>query len=337
MKTNRFTLLLFLSLGLLGCEERIDAPSDGKGTLYVINSQMCSLDSLHSVRVFASSPEKGVIDAGDVSLKLLVNGILSDEKSGHQEDGKYELKGIFRPGDKVCVSVTGPLGTAKAEAVAPEPPMEPEVTYDGNIEISYVEYGNAETRLFNVVKVNIKDAPGEHCAYRVKMFSEGEVECIADEYGDEYWNHSLLGEVIHVGPRELQLNNWLEPLLRKKEDSNGQTLEYNVFPDYAIDGQEYKLLLLTRGDLQIKPSSLSGGETWIARSWLVVRLERMSELSYRYLNAVFYETDGNWIPLNYQAPVYPSNVEGGLGYLLLTSAKVASYSLEDRYFDDEHY
>ena len=65
MKTNRFTLLLFLSLGLLGCEERIDAPSDGKGTLYVINSQMCSLDSLHSVRVFASSPEKGVIGSPD--------------------------------------------------------------------------------------------------------------------------------------------------------------------------------------------------------------------------------------------------------------------------------
>ena len=337
MKTNRFTLLLSLSLGLLGCEERIEAPSDGKGTLYIINSQMCSLDSLHSVRVLASSEGQGVVDAGEVSLKLLVNGVVLDEVRGHDDEGKYELKGSFLPGDNVCVSVTGPLGTAAAEAVVPDPPATPEVTYDGKTEVSYVEYGNAETNLFNVIKVKVKDAPGEHCGYRVRMFLDGEVECIGDESGYEYPGYSHLGEVIHVGPRVLQLNNRLEPLLCKKEDSNGQTLEYNVFPDYAVDGQEYSLLLLTKGDLQIRPSTLSGGETWVARTRLVVRFERMTELSYRYLNSVYYETDGNWIPLNYQAPVYPSNVEGGLGYLLLTSAKTASYSFSDRYFDDQHY
>ena len=108
--------------------------------------------------------------------------------------------------------------------------------------------------------------------------------------------------------------------------------EYNVFNDRLFDGTTRNLYILTDKKCEIGPpyGKVRDGEVWVYRNKVRVLMESITPEAFRYLNAVQYDGAYDLISITHVPTHYPSNVTGGLGYLVVCSASLTETALEPK-------
>ena len=274
-----------------------------------------------------------------------MNGSLAGESSVPSEKSKvesyYSVKAIFSAGDVVRVEAESGEGICVVEQTVPAAPELLGASLGDDVELSYNDYGNARTTTFRKIYLRLSDRAGQQNYYRVHVNAGGEEECTRGLLPD-----SREGRKIVYDTERQDILNLLEPVLKVPFATANPVNDFNIFSDESFEGEQYSLTLcwkyLSSKVMMSRPSIFGVydpdtqdviSEEWIQRIWLSVVLEALPVDAYRYYMAVEYESNNNVIPLAYEPAVFPSNVEGGLGYVSISSASSRKISLPDRYFD----
>jgi len=347
MKKILFAISLLICLG--ACTEVMDLPSDGFGDLLIVNGSLCSADSLHTLSLHVSSREKGIISPGEVRGKLYVNGTLRNDTlsyKGTKEDTTLCLltfKAQFAPEDELKLVFESSVGICEVNESVPPLPVVAGASTGEDIVLSYSDYGNQETRSFHRFYLGVADAAGVDNAFRVSAYLDGETECVEGIKDPRYYSDQT-GVKKSYDDEPVKLYNLLEPVLKLPWMSSESVNDFNIFSDESFAGGEYTLTLCWFGSLYHTPS-LAGyyegdthkSEVWVSRAGVNVRLESIPVGYYRYLMAAEYDVTGAYLPLVYEPSFFPSNVEGGLGYVNVSSALEYRIPYPDRYYDSDHY
>ena len=328
-----FYFILASILAFCGCEERIHLESqDGKKL--ILNAMLSTRDTLH--RAFISfGTMDDILPAADGELECYVNGELAGTGSLEFSDGKPSgipfVAGI-RPGDKVRLVVTTSEGyKAEATALAPKSAEILSVKTDS---VTTQLPGDKEVKDYIRFRATIRDIPGEDNWYRIHMMSDSRTILVAlSDYSQ--FHPEDLGTAIrsHRGP--VEVSNYFDPLLYKglslSKEEDLSELNYfanvlNIFDDKSIRDSEYESTLLFEsnnlshynGILYLYPKTWSGGDRFIAKCSLMLRLASMDRKTFNYLNAIQFERSELSAPIVGQDPI-PSNVKGGIGYVCILS------------------
>ena len=325
---KKFFLPFLLILAAASCEDELQAPSDGMPeTVLLLDGWISSLDSLHTLKVAESSLSKGLIEAKDVKVSIYVNGVLKDESDSvvaHSSiTSEFILKALLAPGDMVEVRAESPAGHASASSVIMPAPSVSNASYDGILRMSYYDYSNKREGTFELFRFDLHDSPGNRDVYRIGLFRTSDFVLLADDVDDEYPYPSSkpVGWTQHNPMQPYEAYNMLEPAMKidwgRADYSNSN---FTLFTDRFFDGDTYRVSVLSLP--YVTPSYGYGGrETWAIREKAIVRVESVSEEAYRYYADVEYAKGGtSVIPMFYEPPILPSNVDGGIGFVCFASA-----------------
>lgn len=325
---KKYLLPLLLSLAVTACEVELQAPSDGMPeTVLLLDGWISSLDSLHTLKVAASSLSDGLIKAENVKVSIYVNGALKDESDSvtmrSARTSEFVLKAQFAPGDTVEVKADSPLGHASASSVILPAPSVSDISYDGTLRMSYYDYSNKEEGTFELFRFNLHDNPRKGDVYHVGLYRTSDYVLVADDVDEDYPHASSrpIGWTQHNPIDRYDAYNMLEPAMKidwgKADYSNSN---FTLFTDRFFDGETYRVSVMSL-PYRTPPYGYGGRETWAIREKVIVRVEAVSEEAYRYYSDVEYAISGDSvIPAFYEPPILPSNVEGGIGFVCFASA-----------------
>ncbi len=324
---KKYILPILFILAATACEDEIQAPSDGMPeTVLLLDGWISSADSLHTIKVAASSLSAGFIEAKDVKVSIYVNGVLMDESDSvivqNFLTSEYVLKALFNPGDEVEVRADSPIGHASASSVIMPAPSVSNASYDGTLRMSYYEYSNKREGTFELFRFDLHDSPGNRDVYRIGLFRTSDFVLVADDADEDNPNYGAkpIGWTNHNPIEPYDAFNMLEPAMKidwgKADYSNSN---FTLFTDRFFDGETYRVSVLSLPyDVTYR---YSNRETWALREKVIVRAEAVSEEAYRYYSDVEYAIGGSSvIPMFYEPPILPSNVEGGIGFVCFASA-----------------
>lgn len=324
---KKYFLPIIFILAATACEDELQAPSDGMPeTVLLLDGWISSADSLHTIKVAASSLSDGLIEAKDVKVSIYVNGVLMDESDSvivhYSRTSEFVLKAQFGPGDDVEVRADSPIGHASASSVIMPAPSVSNASYDGTLRMSYFEYSEKHEDTFDLIRFDLNDTPGKGNVYHIGLFRTSDNVLLADDADENHPNYGAkpIGWTQHNPIEPYDAYNMLEPAMKidwgKADYSNSN---FTLFTDRFFDGETYRVSVLSL------PYHVSHGysdrETWALREKVIVRAEAVSEEAYRYFTDVEYAVGGgSVIPMFYEPPILPSNVEGGIGFVCFASA-----------------
>ena len=322
-----------------GCTDTVPIPSGMEGTALLMNAIISSADSVHHIILHGSKNPEGIVKAPDAEISFFVNGALADATSSHQQEKygigeDYQLKARFTAGDTVRVEALFEGGCATAEVIVPEAPVTGPVKQLEMISVPVNDYGNVEERDLWGLNIPLSDPAGEGNSYRLaKIDVQCEAECIADDdEGTEYAQYSDLGKIEHSS-LDICFYTFMDPVFKSPgHDFRYSDAEYSVFNDRLFDGTTKNLYILTDKKCEIGPpyGKVRDGEVWVYRNKVRVLMESITPEAFRYLNAVQYDGAYDLISITHVPTHYPSNVTGGLGYLVVCSASLTETALEPK-------
>ncbi len=336
---KKLILPLLLIIAATACEDELSTPTDGMPeTVLLLDAWLSSADTLHTVKVAASSLSDGLVAAKGVTVSIYVNGVLQDESDSVTRKSypscEYELKASFAPGDSVELRADNSIGHASSSSVILPAPSISNISYDGSLRLSYFDYSNKEEGTFELFRFDLNDTPGKGNVYHIGLFRTSDNVLLADDADENHPNYGAkpIGWTQHNPIEPYDAYNMLEPAMKidwgKADYSNSN---FTLFTDRFFDGETYRVSVLSL------PYHVTYGysnrETWALREKVIVRAEAVSEEAYRYYSDVEYAIGGSSvIPMFYEPPILPSNVEGGIGFVCFASATEIMCELPDKMY-----
>lgn len=243
---------------------------------------------------------------------------------------KYRMTTSLKPGDDIRLEATAENGKYHVWAEVTVPYPVDEIRVDTCI-VPLKEYGGWSN--YRRFKVTLKDRPGERNYYRLDIrhdiTSYGQYESIKDT-------------IIHS--RETYLVNREDVVLTDgnpsynedgEDDFFGTYIEnlYNVFTDGRFANSDCTLKVYSKPYDNYSPAYLYH----ISRNvrTITIRLLSITEAEFRYLKALNYLASDNYEDAIMEPVMIPSNVNGGLGFVGISSETRVIMQLPDEIFDND--
>lgn len=336
--------LLILSFLAVSCYEEVVIPVGDEDPVGVMNAQLSTLESAHTVYLSVSRKNRVRALAG-AEVRVSVNGarvVTAKERPADYEgqwETAYDFETEIRPGDEVRIEAR--QGTMSLSATVTAPPAVTVSSVDtSTVRMTYLgESGN-----YLQAKMVFQDLPGTSY-YRVYGRYVDEFEYL-DEEGNPIPGFSGISEGV------LWMNTGFDPVISEGAGKTGgvdlstilsEGNTYSCFSDKPFAGGECTIrpLLDTRSyrldyyyGLNI-PESMKNNIDWDKLASLSRRMHRVSTVQlrsldftqYRYLKALEnLDTFGTEMSFLVEPTTLPSNVEGGLGFVgLETVTEVPFY------------
>ena len=337
--------LLVLSLLAVSCYEQIVIPVGDDEAVGVMNAQLNTLESVHTIQLSLSqkSDVKGLTGA---DIRVFVNGtleatakeIISLNPYGTVWDGYHSHKGPlktdytfeadFRPGDEVRIEAR------KGEMVLSSTVTVPAVVPISSVDTSTVKMNYmGETDTYLQAKTVFNDLPSVSF-YRLSGRMVDEI-ILLDDSGEPVPDLSGAKEY------EISLETGFDPIISEGAGKTGGTdigallkaeNSYHCFADTPFSGEECTIRPLvffshlSDGYYWYYPDFLDNIENpdWAAidamdrrvqRRW-IIQLRSLDFAQYHYIKALEnLDTFGEDMSFLVEPTTLPSNVEGGLGFV----------------------
>ena len=340
--------LLTLSFLVVSCYEEIIMPAWNDEPVAVMNAQLNTLDSTHTVFLSVSQKSR-VLALSGADVQVFVNGSLTSKAeerpadySGQRETA-YSFNAVFRPGDEVRIEAR--QGTTALTATVTAPLAATISSIDtSTVQMTYL--GESETYL--QAKMTFQDLPGSSF-YRV-------YGRVADEftYLDEDGNP--VPDYAGIAETGLWIETGFDPIISEGAGKTGGTdltalltdsNSYNCFSDSPFIDRECTIRPLFYhstfefGDWYYGtyvPDWMQDDIDWETLSSMsrrihrraIVQLRSLDISQYHYLKALEnLDTFGTEMTFLVEPTTLPSNVEGGLGFVgLETVSEVVFYEKE---------
>ncbi len=324
-------LAAFLTVLATACERYVDLKVDGPENLLVVNSNLCSGDTLHTVYL-ALSQVQDVKPVKSAILKCYVNGVLVSETDRVIEHGHsgirntMQFKADFKPGDEVKITVES--GNCKTETVSVVPSL-PEISIVDTCSVTLKD-GSENLK----IRLKIRDVKGEDNYYRLLAYVDSDfwAEDVAPEV-TEYTE----GQLLERCSDSKYIDNSQEGLLYRKvgTDENHNKYNYwsnyyNIFTDSRFANGEYTLTLLME-DRNL--SNFYSGE-WSGDYFTLTQTRKlrfrgvsMSKQTYYYMNDYAFDHSDETLWSFISGIPYPSNVTGGTGMVSVMATVDAEIKL----------
>ncbi len=310
-----------------GCERYIDLSAVGPERLLVINGNLVSGDTLHTVYLSWSMFNE-VKPVEEAHLECYVNGVLADSSDDVREPkrfssdvGEVRFKAEFKAGDEVRVRVTA--GECEAESVSVVPAAPSITAVDTSGFNAYTDDGDEVD--YYMSRVALRDVPGEKNYYRMTM------QIVSDFYASKVnpdYDGCKDGQFLCTVSNEIKFDNTYENLLHRKinigmdgdspsyDGDNYYSNKFNIFTDQTFSDGEYVLkIAFPKGGLyNYYPNGWSSDKfTPVQCRRIRFRVLSMSRSSYTYMNDYTFDLSdqSDWTVIG-DIP-YPSNVKGGTG------------------------
>ena len=308
------------------CEKYIDLREDGPERLLVVNGNVVAGDTVHSI-VLAWSLFKSIQPVESAHLECFVNGVKVSEASSLENVMDFDAKdkvikkmsfgGDFKSGDNVRITIEAGDVKAEVESIVPAAPVIASV--DTSTVRAKDYFGDLTDH--SLYRVNVQDVRGEDNYYRVVMGLDSEF--FVDRVSDDETQYKK-GDVMGVVSKDIDIDNSMEPLLRRRigkddgdSDYNFYNNRYNIFTDSKFRNSDYTMSLVVDHNRELHNSDRFEYDIEHVRlaqdREVVVRVWSMPKLSYIYMNDYMFDHSyqGDWSLVS--GIPYPSNVKGGTG------------------------
>jgi len=350
IKITLFILLLMAS----ACESQIDLGKDGLGDVLLMNAQMCTADTIHTVWLSKSTQEY-ISSVNNATVSCYINDKLvcvtdavveTADVSITGKDNEYRACGYhvhtsFSPGDNVRIKAECGNLQCEASIVVPKVPVILEAKADRCI--TPAEYKNGSYR-FNVRIQDIKD---EYNYYCLRVLDQSFIEVGYSSTG-EYDP----GDILRRQNNPLPINSRGEPLLnsgartignQSSSDNGYDGNSYfdnkeNIFTDVLFRDGEYAMNFYIDKIFSLRPPGVfSNEDVFTAYHKATVRLFNITREEYLYLSGYqFINSDENGTYFTGDF-VFPSNVKGGMGFVAINSAFDYTLDVSQKVYDKDYF
>lgn len=343
MKT-RILPIFFLLAVLTACDRELPFPAT-EGDLIVLNALLSTDEPEHIVHLAVSSPESGNRPLTDAQVLCTVGdgpAVRATEissTSSLQKSAQYSFEAQIHPGDRVRIEVVGAGLRAVAQTVAPQAPLPATadtLTRDGRMHFTLHVQGRPDRADYWQLRLAFREQ------YRIDYYWRDRNPYPEDEHF-EFTPGMYINTSESESEQELPLDPGEDPILndgytpqavidRYYNTNAGFLFEFSpvnktrIFTDHRFAGDG--------ADVQFSTDAtpLLNSEYGQARDWMIryhyhctrtltVRLLALDEAAYAYLDAINREKSRNGFDYLLVEPViFPTNVEGGLGFLSVASA-----------------
>ena len=239
----------------------------------------------------------------------------------NSSDKKYKTNLRFHPGDKVKIEVFADDNKyhAWAEDIIPQPLEIEQIDTMTFIDHSQY-YSNTQIRL----KTTFTDFPNEKNFYRLVVVQK-----------NNYQIKDTIGNIIYKENEETKyMDTRLDPILNNGRVSTDDDIfpqvenRYAAFDDKQLNGTYTMTTSFNRPDSN---SYYSTGEGIIERVAIdfKVHLISITEMQYYYLKALSVIYDMNYDEYLSMPVSFPSNVEGGVGFVGFSAGTHKTFSIPD--------
>lgn len=357
MKT-RILPIFFLLAVLTACDRELPFPAT-EGDLIVLNALLSTDEPEHIVHLAVSSPESGNRPLTDAQVLCTVGdgpAVRATEissTSSLQKSAQYSFEAQIRPGDRVRIEVAGAGLRAVAQTVAPQAPLPATadtLTRDGRMHFTLHVQGRPDRADYWQLRLAFREQ------YRIDHYWRDRNPYPEDEHF-EFTPGMYINTSESESEQELPLDPGEDPILndgytpqavidRYYNTNAGFLFEFSpvnktrIFTDHRFAGDG--------ADVQFSTDAtpLLNSEYGQARDWMIryhyhctrtltVRLLALDEAAYAYLDAINREKSRNRFNYLLVEPViFPTNVEGGLGFLSVASATPLELALPETDIED---
>ncbi len=329
MKARYFLALMGAAMLLLSCEERIDIGNDGLGDQLMMDAQMSTADTVHTVYL-SLSRISGLFLAENATISCYVNGTLADRTGeineivenpvgpqGHYKVAAYQIRARFAPGDKVKLTADAGELHCEAEVSVPTAPM-----------LKGAEFTQKSKWEYKLA-VDIEDNKGAYGYYFIRFYNTSYVQVIkADVYPGHASKDYKPGDIVKRVNYEVAADTKQEPLLRTGEtypgsDGDSQPSffenEKNLFTDEMFRDGAYQLNVEIKKYEETVPTTIVDGDLYRSYNQLKVRLFHISKEEYVHMTGIQFRDSYESNSTLTGEFVYPHNVSGGLGFVAVNS------------------
>lgn len=353
---------------LASCENEIPYNPGHLEPLLIMNTQL-NADSDSNLVYLHLSEGNDIGRINEATLSLYVNGQLAEspnaltpeEMYGHLKDNygndfyeiliknvhfkKFPLSTALHPGDIVRLEATAENGKyhVSSEVTVPQP-----------IENLQVDTCTANVRVYNgwaphrQYKITVHDRPNEKNFYRLEILNTLKYRCqyreyAKDENGDLIpsengwdWVYTLKDTLITSQSNELI--NREDVILTDGHPSSYDDEEnemfpniknkYNVFSDSRFSNSSTTLKVYTELFEDKHFSGLDYVQIYRTHT-ITVRLLSLTEAQYRYMKALNCLEDENYDEVLMEPVSFPTNVEGGLGFVGVSIGAKATFQFPE--------
>ena len=325
-------------ISIQSCTAPLKMPDDGLGTVLIMNAQISTADTSHVVWLgYGTQDRVSAVLNGIVSC--YVNGeliVTTDQVDEIVENtsplfsgeslasvAAYRFNARFSPEDHVVIqAVVGNHRCQAAQDVLPAP-----VILDGRaIRCETVSDQQLGTYRLELRLQDQKDILNYHY---LKLYLRSHMLVEVSIHGEHYPWAPKVGDILDREEKEIRVISTGEPLLNSGAStlgSQGSSQESyfdnttNLFTDLLFRDDEYTMHIFTNESLPHIPSSILGGETYLAFHSAVVRVFNVPKEEYRYLTGYQFEKSAESGTYFTEDFVFPNNVEGGIGFVSINTA-----------------
>ena len=342
--------LSLLSILAVSCYEEIILPVGNDEPIGVMNAQLNTLDTTHTV--FLSVTQKNqTLSLHNADIRVFINGTLAATAEGiyglvHYDSRRemaYSFDAVFQPGDEVRIEARKGDFSMSATVTAPQP-----VTLS-SVDTSYVWMNYlGEVDRYLQVKTVFQDLPGASF-YRVTGRLWDEFEYL-DEEGNPIPGYSGTVE------NRLWVETGFDPVISEGAGKTGaidlgallaEGNSLHCFSDLPFAGQECTIRPLFSAwgfnvyypgqyvpDTEIEDYSTLYDNYLIIRRHAFIQLRTLDFSQYHYLKALEnLKTFGTELSFLVEPTTLPSNVEGGLGFVGIET--IAEIEFDKEFFMDD--
>lgn len=344
MKTKLLIVSVLTAISVLSCTSPLKMADDGLGEVLIMNAQISTADTSHVVWLGYGSQDR-VSAVLDGVVSCYVNGklIATTDQVDKTVDNTsslfsgevlasvagYRFDARFAPGDHVSIqAVAGSHRCQANQDVLPAP-----VILDGRASrcetVSDQQFGTYR------VELRLQDQKDVLNYHYLKLYLRSHM-LVEVSINDEHYPWApKVGDILDYKEYETRIISTGEPLLNSGASTLGslgssQSSYFdnttNLFTDLLFRDGEYTMHIFTDEKLPHTPSSILGGETYLAFHSAIVRVFNVPKEEYRYLTGYQFEKSAESGTYFTEDFVFPNNIEGGIGFVSINTA--ADYEIE---------
>lgn len=330
MKIDTHYLLALLTVLTVSCENELPFSLKENPTKLVLNA-LINADSLNNTVFLHMTHPKQLIAVTNATVEVRVNGQLTETISASpvtetdQRPNRYLITSRFHPGEVVRMDALTPDGQyhAWAEVTVPQRPEKIEKVDTATVKW-LTGYGASYDRMR--YRITFSDRKGEPDYYRLIVEQRFITTTTQEDGTDKTQRYNTYN---YIGREDVVLTDG-QPYTGEDE-SNGMFEKakniYGIFDDSRFRDASYTMTVYNQVDFNyfepLKYLNLK----------VVIRLVSITETAYYYLKALNV-VDSDMFDEVLMEPIrYPSNVNGGIGIVCISTETSYAQDIIEQKFD----